>query len=157
MAEPAPVATQARVAAAGLQLGRGIDVWSLALTILALAILWAVPPGDLLPQLLLLLVIVAGGVEKVLALRVAFDAALFAHWAEAWAAGAEPAEVRSELAAFDAALAACGLRAQPAEVRALDRRLSGAFRLLRQQSAALATQLVAWLAAVLASGLPVDL
>lgn len=156
MAEPMVLqaATKARVAAAGLLVGRGIDHWSLALTVLALAAAWVMPPTELLPQLLLLLVIVAGGAEKLFALRVAFDASLFAQWAESWQQAAEPGTIEADLAALDQALAACGLRANAGEVRELDRRLVGAFSLLRRQFALLALQFVAWLAALLASGLP---
>lgn len=147
-------ATKARVAAAGLLVGRGVDHWSLALTVLALAAAWVMPPAGLLPQLLLLLVIVAGAAEKFFALRVAFDASLFAQWAESWQQAAEPGRAEADLAAFDQALAACGLRANGGEVRELDLRLVGAFGLLRWQLALFAVQFVAWLAALLASGLP---
>lgn len=147
-------ATKARVAAAGLLVGRGIDHWSLALTVLALAAAWVMPPSELLPQLLLLLVIVAGSAEKLFALRVAFDASLFAQWAESWKHTADPGRTEADLAALDVALAACGLRANSGEVRDLDRRLVGAFGLLRRQFVLLAIQFVAWLAALLASGLP---
>lgn len=139
----AAAASRARTMAAALALGRGLDRWSLALVALALAgLLWA--PLPLLSVICLLLSLLAGGVQKFYALRVAFDAALFRHWGETWAAATQerdPAALAADLAAFDQALAACGLRA-PAEcaVRDLDDRLSGARKLFVRQALVLAMQ-----------------
>lgn len=156
-------AARARLAASGLALGRRVDVWSLALTVLALAaLLWATQQAvALLPQACLLAAVLAGGMQKIFALRVAFDAAVFCDWAERWdraalAGDGDPANaIAADLLAFDRALAATGLRAAPGAVlRDLDRRLWGAFKLLRGQLIALAVQFVALIVTVLALHLP---
>jgi hypothetical protein len=156
-------ATSARLGANGLALGRRVDVWSLALTVLALAgLLWAAQQAAaLLPQACLLLSVLAGGMQKIFALRVAFDAAIFRDWAERWgrAAGASEGSpvsaIAAELLAFDRALSAIGLRAAPGDpLRGLDSRLRGAWRLLRWQLIALAAQFIALIVAVPAMHLP---
>ena len=161
MIEPlgfAGAAARARVMAAALALGRSLDLWSMALVTLALVgLLWLSLP--LSSGICLLASILAGGRQKIFALRVAFDAALFRHWAEAWRRaadqGLDQAALVADLAAFDHALAACGLRAPAVEaVRDLDSRLHGAGKLLRQQTLALAIQFAAMIGAALAMHLP---
>lgn len=82
-------------------------------------------------------------VERVLALRLHFDAGLFTDLAEG----------RTRLASLDAALAALGLRRPAGVPRALPLRVAGARRLAMQhlavallQAAALATALPSWTA-----------
>lgn len=156
-------AARARVAACGLALGRQIDIWSLALTVLALAgLLWAAQQSAaLLPQACLLVAVLAGGMQKIFALRVAFDAAIFRDWAERWdrvalAGNGDPAgALAADLLAFDRALAANGLCAAPGNVvRGLDSRLLGTGRLLRWQLIACAAQFIAMIVVVPAMHLP---
>lgn len=161
MMEPpglAGAASRARTMAAALALGRGLDLWSLALAALAVAGLLglALPLSS---AICLLVSLSAGGVQKIYALRAAFDAALFRHWAETWSSaaiqGRDPVELTADLAAFDQALAACGLRA-PADgaTRDLDSRLRGAGKLLRRQALALAIQFAAMIVALVVMCLP---
>lgn len=149
----ARAASHARTIASALALGRSLDQWSLALVILALAgTLWLSMP--LLSTICLLVSILAGGAQKIFALRVAFDEALFSHWAETWAGaateGLDPAALTADLAAFDQALDACGLRAHPrGAIRDLDSRLRGAWILLRRQALALAIQFASMIGTML--------
>jgi len=148
-------AVRARVAASALALGRSVDVWSLTLAVLALAgLLWAVP---VLAQACLLVSLLAAGVQKTFALRVAFDAAIFGGWAERWACavGDATSAIPADLRAFDEALAATGRRAAPDDSpRDLDSRLRGACQLFGRQLTAFVTQFAAWLVAVLAMHWP---
>jgi hypothetical protein len=143
----AEAAARARVMATALALGRSLDLWSLALVMLALAgLLWVTLP--LTTSIALLVSILAGFMQKLLALRVAFDAALFRHWAEAWSRdatqGREPTALDADLRIFDQALAACGLgKIRDGAVRDLRSRLRGVVRLLRRQALALAIQFAA--------------
>jgi hypothetical protein len=160
MNEPANLAgavARARVGASSLALGQRIDAWSLLFTGLALAgLFWAVrQPSASLTQACLLLTVLAGAVQKGLALRVAFDAAIFLDWAERWRCAADAGEsakaIAEDLSAFDQALAAAGLRAAPGDpVPDLDLRLRGAMKLLRRQSIAFAVQFTVLLVAALA-------
>lgn len=140
----AEAAARARVMATALALGRGLDLWSLALAALALAaLLWLTLP--LTTSIGLLLSILAGAGQKIFALRVAFDAALFHHWAEAWnsngAEGRDPNALATDLMVFDRAVADCGLVTPRGDaVRDLHSRLRGAARLLRRQVQAVAIQ-----------------
>lgn len=152
-------ATRARAVASGLALGRSVDTWSLVLTALALACaLELALQAASLPLACLLVVAVAGGLQKALALRVAFDAALFRAWAERWsvaAAGdARPGAVtaiQADLLALDQALAAMGLRRDQSDsVRDLDSRVDGARKLFGRQLMALAIQVAGWIFAILA-------
>lgn len=147
---------RARVGASSLALGQRIDTWSLLFTGLALASLfWAArQPGASLTQACLLLSVLAGAVQKGLALRVAFDAAIFLDWAERWRCAADAGEsanaIAVDLSAFDQALAAAGLRAAPgASLSDLDRRLCGAMKLLGRQLIAFAVQFTVLLLAAL--------
>ena len=164
MPEPlrgAGAAAGARVMAAALALGRSLDLWSLSLLAIALAsLLWVQLP--LAPRIGLLISMAASAMQKMFALRVAFDAALFRHWAETWAetwvdtrdnaaARPDPASLAADLAALDQALALCGLRAHPGGApRDLDSRLRGAWKLLQAQALALAIQLAAIIGAAAA-------
>jgi len=152
-------ATRARVVASGLALGRSVDTWSLVLTALALACAVGLAlQAASLPLACLLVVAVAGGVQKAFALRVAFDEALFRAWAERWSVGATgdarpgaATAIQADLLALDQALAAMGLRrGKPDCVRDLDRRIDGARKLFGRQVMALATQVAAWILAILA-------
>lgn len=156
-------ATRARVAACGLALGRSVDMWSLALTALALVLAFGLALQSP-PLACLLVVAVAGGVQKAFALRVAFDEALFRTWADRWSIAATANDqveaataVQADLLALDQALAAMGLRRdQPGCVRDLDRRIDGARRLFGWQLMALAIQTTAWILAILALHLRVS-
>lgn len=161
MIEPlclAGAAARARVMAAALELGRGFDQWSLVLVTLALVgLLWASLP--LSSTICLLVSLLAGGTQKIFALRVAFDEALFRHWAETWSSaatlGLESTTLAEDLAALDQALATCGLRAHSGgAARDIDSRLRGAGKLLRRQALALAIQFVAMIVAMATIYLP---
>lgn len=153
-------ATRAQVIAAALALGRSLDLWSLGLfTVALVSILWLSLP--LLPTICLLVSLLAGGAQKIFALRVAFDAALFRHWAEVWRSqSSETSVVRqkfdltaliADLEALDQTLAICGMRVAPdGAVRDLDSRLRGAWGLLRQQILSCVIQCAAMLGAVVA-------
>lgn len=152
-------ASRAHTIAAALDLGRSLDLWSLALVTLALiSLLWISFP--LSSTICLVGSILAGGTQKIFALRVAFDAALFRHWTDAWSKAATQCSgstmCAADLASFDQALAACGLRKHPDDAaRDLDSRLRGAGELLRWQVLALVIQLAAMMVAVIAMRLPV--
>jgi hypothetical protein len=147
-------ADRARVMAAALALGRRLDLWSLALAALALAgLLWLTLP--LTTSIGLLLSILAGVGQKVFALRVAFDAALFHRWAEKWSSDAsenrDPNTLATDLMVFDRALADCSLAIPRGDgVRDLNSRLRGAARLLKRQVLAVAIQFAAVAVAMVA-------
>jgi hypothetical protein len=150
-------AASARLGAAGLALGRSIDLWSLALTVLALACLSWTPfhPLMILPQVFLMLSVLAGGLQKILALRVAFDEAIFRQWASIWNRTTEPDSAINDqlasLAEFDRALANCGLRVAPEGVpRNLDSRLRGAMKLFRWQMFTFVMQFSTWVGVIAA-------
>lgn len=138
-AMPRPAAT-AGLAAALLDLGRPLDRWSLTLVAIALlGLLLCREDASPVARLGLLASVAAGGAQKVWALRVALDRALFAQWARRWQRPAATPE--SDMAELDRALAAAGLRAAPASpARDLAQRVRGARRLLAWQGAALALQ-----------------
>ena len=150
----AEAAARARVMATALALGRSLDLWSLALAVLALAgLLWLTLP--LTARIGLLLSILAGVVQKIFALRVAFDAALFHHWAEKWSSdgveGRDPNALVTDLMVFDRSLADCGLATPRGDgVRDLNSRLRGAARLLKRQVVAVAIQFAAVAVAMVA-------
>lgn len=155
----AAAAAHARTIAAALALGRSIDLWSLALTTLALATLMWLPLQPS-PTIGLLLSFLAGGIQKIWALRVAFDEALFRHWAKTWSdaasQGVAPAALTEDLAALDQSLAACGLRATSSgAVRELGSRLTGAGKLLRRQVIIFVMQFLSMVVALVAMRLPI--
>ena len=125
---------------------RRIDRLSRPVTILAAAVLLLVPLLPAAPSrgvvAALVLVILLGLGQAFTALRVAFDARLFAALGE----GRAPAT----LAALDAALTGLGLLDGAKAGRPLPLRLAGAMRLVRRQAALLLGQILACLAAALA-------
>jgi hypothetical protein len=131
--------------AAWLHAGRALAAWGLALSVMALAgcaTLVMLGTPDYLPMGALAawaLVVAAGLAERVLAVRLQFDAALF----DALARGRI-----GHLGGLDAGLAALGLRADTGETRPLDARLAGALQLLRWHRSAVVLQCVLWLVAV---------
>jgi len=137
---------RASLTAAWLAGGRGIDRFSIFLTLLALATaLWGEHGPEV--QFVVLLAVVAGGVEKIYALRVAFDQRIFAAWAGRWSA-TESSEPDVAMAEFDRALGRMHLRSATAQAtRGLDERIAGACALLRKQGLCLACQFFALLAA----------
>lgn len=110
-----------------------------------------------IPLICLLASVAAGGAQKAFALRVAFDAAQFNSWAERWTVNAVSGDaavadtsIRSDLLAFDQALAAMGVRrAGGGSVRELDSRIDGARKLFGLQLMAIGAQAVAWILAIL--------
>jgi hypothetical protein len=136
------------MAAAGallLDQGRRIDALSRPLTLLAAAALLLGPllTGALpwATVALLLLVVVAGLAQGFHALRVDFDARLFA----ALGKGSAP----STLEGLDASLTGLGLMPAAKAGRPLAARLGGATALMRRQAALLMAQLLACLLAAL--------
>lgn len=150
---PAPreAAAQAAIAAAFLALGRSLERCSQLLTAAALVAL-VVAPLATPARLGLYLAVAAGLAAQFFALRTAFDRPLFAAWADRWQKPA--ADPTGDLMAFDAALAAAGLRpAATGSLRSLADRIDGARRLLRRQGLCCIVQVVAWLATLLAVAL----
>lgn len=137
---------RASLAALWLDGGRSLDRLSMALTLLALAAaLWSGING--LAQFLLLLGVALGGLEKVYAVRVAFDQRIFAAWAGQWPA-TESFAPDVALAEFDRMLVRMQLRSATAPAaRGLDQRIAGACALLRKQGICLVFQFLALLAA----------
>lgn len=150
MPEPSPhrgLAARARLTAGWLALGAGVDLASLALTLLAFAALLWLDAGPAV-RIALLSAVTTGFAEKLFALRVAFDRRIFDGWSRRWeAAEATPAD---DLAAFDAALAATGLRtAAKTGGRGVDERIRGAMKLLTYQAGLFIIQALALIAAVI--------
>lgn len=136
------------LAAAGALLlaeARRIDRLSRPVTILAVAALLLAPLLPAAPSrgavALLALVALLGLGQALTALRVAFDARLFAALGD----GRAPAT----LAALDGALTGLGLLPKAKAGRPLPLRLAGAMRLMRRQAALLLGQILACLAAAL--------
>lgn len=138
MAEPS-AGQRAGLTALWLEAGRSLDCLSMALTLLALAAaLWSGSNG--LAQFILLLGGVLGGLEKIYALRVAFDQRIFATWGEQWPVAAD-FEPDAALAEFDQALGRMHRRSSTERARrGLDERITGACALLRKQGICLACQ-----------------
>lgn len=145
MAEPS-AGQRAGLTALWLDGGRSLDRLSLALTLLALATaLWST--GDGVAQFILLLGVALGGLEKIYALRVAFDQRIFAAWGEQWPVVAD-FDLDVALAEFDRMLVRMELRPATAlAARSLDERIAGACALLRKQGICLACQFFALLGA----------
>ena len=149
-------ANAARTMQAALSLGRRLDLWSLPLSLLALACLFILPLAWL-PRTALLVSLLAAGVQKYFALRVAFDERLFRALAKQWAGKTPPedASTLTELARLDQSLARCRQCPPKADkVRDLNSRLLGASRLLKEQVLAFSVQFASLLAAAAAAGLP---
>ncbi len=139
----------AGVTAASMGLGRRIDLWSLALLLVAIVTL-AISDGTQTSWRLgcLMVSIFAGIGQKYLSLRVALDEALFRRLAahEFRRSSAQDGET---LMALDSAMADCGLvKAQEGLPRDLACRCRGAMRLLYLQIACLTVQLGALLASL---------
>ncbi len=140
MADRRDDAMQAGVVSAALAQGRRLDAWSLGLTLLALAVLlWQRDAGSWRTGLLAACV-AAGLGQRIFAVRTAFDAILFRQLAA------------GTMDALDAALAACGLRANDGKTRQLDSRCRGALKLLRWQAGLTAVQFMAIFAAAMGMG-----
>ncbi len=164
MREPDSVgemAAQAGLMSLGLGLGRRVDLWSLALTVSALVgLAWSARQSLPGPTMLLLVSVLAAAMQKVLALRVAFDEAVLRSWAESWqrnalGGGLTETSVLAELQAFDRRLVALGVLKQVIEPpRDWDGRMRGAVKLLGRQLMAFVLQFAALLIAVLAVLLP---
>jgi hypothetical protein len=123
--------------AALLGTGRTLDALSRCVTAAVLLALLLAPGGGVLLVLSLLL----GVAQTYLAVRVSFDARLFAALAEAHAL--------ADLAAMDGALLGMKLMPPDKAGRPASQRAEGARRLLRVQAILLALQLLAALGAVL--------
>ena len=149
-------ANDARTMQAALSLGRRLDLWSLLLALLALAGLFGLPIAWV-TRTGLLVSLLAAGVQKYFALRVAFDEQLFRNLARQWASKTPPedASTLTELARLDQSLARCRQCPPKADnVRDLNSRLHGASRLLKRQLLAFSGQFASLLAAAAAAGLP---
>ncbi len=140
----------AGVTAASLGLGRRIDLWSLALLLMAIGML-AISAGVLTPWRIgcLSVSVLAGIAQKYFSLRVALDAALFKRLAD-HAFRQSSAQDCETLMALDSAMVDCGLiKAVEGSPRDLAVRCHGAMRLLYAQAVCIALQLGALLAAVM--------
>lgn len=143
---------------AALALGRSLDLWSIVLAAFALAGLLQMSL-PLLSIICLLLSLLAGGTQKIFALRVAFDEDILRGWAKTWSGYTDDSFTSTvllkELAMFDQSLTACGLREYAdGAVRSLDSRLHGAKKLFFQQLLAVAIQFVSMIIAMLAMHMP---
>lgn len=141
-------AVRACLAADGLALGRSIDTASLAFTAIAFAAaLWL--DTSLAVRVLLISAVMAGLAQKVFALRVAFDRAIFCDWAQRWEK-LDSVSSANDLAAFDSALADVGVRRPGARgERPLDERIHGAMKLLTYQAGLFIIQSLTLLAAII--------
>lgn len=155
-AETAAVSAHAGFVADALALGEGVDRWSLAFALAAL--LWLVMQAVCsATTLLLVLSLLAAGMQKILALRVGFDRRLFARWAERWQGTLTDETVANDLAVFDRWLSAAGVRPSGETApRDLTSRTAGALRLLRLQLLAFVVQFAASALAALIAVLPID-
>lgn len=134
-----------QIATSSLALGRSIDHSSLALALCALAfMLWRQPDAWSLAALLGAAGL--GIVEKIYALRVAFDQRIFA------GLQAQPVD-EAALVGFDAALLGLGLRRQSPTPRTLESRIRGALGLLKVQAGLLLLQFALLGAGVVRQGL----
>ncbi len=155
-------ANRARFMANALSLGRGLDWWSLALLLLALlGLLWL--PLTQPSKIFLCASLVAACAQKLFALRVAFDEAVFRHWAKKWtenlaACGTTDESIETlaaDLAAFDQALNGSSVISNAkSKVRDLDNRLRGAMGLLKKQALLFTLQVFTMVCAALAMHLP---
>lgn len=128
-----------------LEQGQRLDQFSTGLSLLALAGALVTVTLTQLPLVaaLLVLCLLAGAVEKYWALRVAFDAALFARMAEA-------ADLPAATQQLDDGLHGLGLLPAHNKGRDWSLRCQGALALLRNQGLTLAAQLLLAVAAVAA-------
>jgi hypothetical protein len=138
---------QLSLVAALLRRGRGLDLLSNALTLLALAYglapLLGAPPSAASGVLCGLLVML-GLAQKYWAIRVALDAELFARLAD------DLGRLVSRTTELDQALLQLGLQKTVPATRGWEERCRGALRLLRLQAAWLVAQLLLALIVILA-------
>jgi hypothetical protein len=131
-----------------LRRGRGLDLLSSAITLLALAYglapLLGTPHSAASSIILCGLLVMLGLAQKYWAIRVALDAGLFARLAND---AARLAVLTTEL---DQALQLLGLQKAAAAPRGWEERCRGALRLLRLQAAWLVAQLLLALIVILA-------
>ena len=131
-----------------LRRGRGLDLLSNALTLLALAYglapLLGAPPSAA-SGILCGLLVMLGLAQKYWAIRVALDAELFARLAN------DVSRLAVHTTELDQALQSLGLQAATAQPRDWQKRSRGALKLLRLQSAWLVAQLLLALATILAT------
>ncbi len=128
-----------------LEQGQRLDQLSTSLSVVALAgaLLVTIHYQLLLVAGLLVLTLLAGALEKYWAMRVAFDAALFARLADA-------ADLSAATVELDDGLLGLGLMPAANVGRDWTLRCNGAMGLLRKQGLALAVQLLLAVAAVAA-------
>ncbi|MDP9939097.1 hypothetical protein [Ectopseudomonas alcaliphila] len=125
--------------AALLRRGRSLDHCSSALSLLALVFglaPWLGTPASLALALLCAALLIAGLAEKYWALRVALDAELFQHLAQAGE------QLDNQTRALDQALQHLGLQNAQQVGRTWDLRSQGALGLLRKQALCLLLQIV---------------
>ena len=139
---------QLALVASLLRRGRGLDLLSGALTLLALAyglapLLGA--PSSTFGAGLCALLAMPGLVQKYWAMRVALDAELFTQLA------ADPGRLAQRSEQLDQALTGLGLQPAASAPRDWQQRCLGALRLLRLQGACLAAQMLLALAVILAT------
>lgn len=126
--------------------GRAIDRWSRLLTGVALLACALPPPAGAIWPVTLIAALGAGIGQLYFALRLAFDRPIFAAWINQ--EDADP-DRTGDLAAFDAALAATGLRLAAPTPRPLAERVRGTRHLLRMQTTLFIVQIIAAAAGVL--------
>ena len=136
---------QCATLAALLRAGQLAGWWGFALGVIAAAVLaLTVRALSMTATMGFGAVAVLGVLERYFAFRLRFDQRLF----EALAAGTLPS-----LRALDAALAALGLRAAPAEERALAERIGGTRQLMQRHLVVVACQSAMFLLAVMTEDL----
>lgn len=130
------------------------------MVLLLLAILSALCLALPLPSKICIVIsIFSAGAQKIYALRVAFDEAIFRHWADSWSIYDEKHQARellaTDLAELDHALISAGLmKASKNKGRDLDSRLRGAMGLLKTQAFLFTLQFASTVCAALALQLP---
>ncbi|MFT3953772.1 MAG: hypothetical protein QM722_05070 [Piscinibacter sp.] len=135
--------TTARWLAAVARCAGALGLGAAALAALALLML---PAPRVITTMGFLAVLLISLAERLLALRLVFDAGLFADLADRDAHGDAPVT----FASLDAALQALGLRRAPAATRGLLERIAGARRLSLQHLAVVLAQVALLAAALLA-------
>lgn len=144
MADRAEQNMAAGVTAHFLESGRLLDRSSLGMSLLALGLLfWCEPRA--FTHAALYCSIMLGVLEKIFALRVAFDQRIFSDWSQIGSDGPSPAE--SLLPAFDKALVSASLCKPATGCRPVAERIHGALRLLKTQAVLHFLQLTAILVA----------
>jgi len=134
-------AVKASVVAGLLAIGVRFDIASVLLSLVACMLL-VFYPLERLPTAAICLMLVAGVVQQIIAMRTAFDQYIFASWAQLWRT--ESVNTDDEMDSFDQALADIGLLPNVNRTRSLDERITGALRLLRHQALCVALQVAAW-------------